>query len=143
MECLPVCLARRSVSTSIARSKSSITLINSLPISSIFPEWVSPPSVLSAIISIYRFPNRRLPTETTTFDIAARKFRNRFHHFKHPRDGLLQDICLFTDDFICDLVCKRQNALEPVQKPHRDLIVFILFLHELNGRASALHLMCQ
>jgi len=49
-------------------------------------------------------------------DIVARKFRNPLHDFEHPGDDLLQDFCLFADDFICDLVRENQNALQPTQK---------------------------
>ena len=53
-------LARRKVSTFIARSKSSMTLANSPSISSIFCGWASPLNVLSAIIS--NFQIQEIPT---------------------------------------------------------------------------------
>src|SRR5258706_4385824 len=49
---LVVSLARRRASKFIARSKSSITSINSLSISSIISGYTGPPIVLATIISI-------------------------------------------------------------------------------------------
>jgi len=60
------------------------------------------------------------------------------HHFKHPRDDLLQEFCLFADELVRDLVRKEQNALQPIQKAQRDLVVLVLFLQELNGQALPL-----
>jgi hypothetical protein len=54
-------------------------------------------------------------------------------HLEHPWDDFLQDICLFADDFICDLVREEQYTLQPVQKDRRHLVVFVLFLQELKG----------
>jgi len=47
------------------------------------------------------------------------------------RDCLLQDFCLFIADPVCDLVRKKQNALQPIQKVRRHLIVLVLFLQKL------------
>jgi len=69
------------------------------------------------------------------FDIVTRKSRDLLHHFEHSRDRLLQYIRLLADDFIYDLVCQRQNALQLVQKGRGCVVVFILFLQELNNQA--------
>ena len=73
----------------------------------------------------------RLPTEPPTFDIVARAIRNFLHHFEHSRDRLLQDIGLFVDDLVYDLVRKNQNPLQTIQKVRRHPIVLVLFLQEL------------
>jgi hypothetical protein len=73
-----------------------------------------------------------------TFDIVTRTFRDLLHHFEHSRDHLLQDIRLFADDFIRDLVRQRHNPLQPIEKARRDLVVFVLFLQELDGRVLPL-----
>jgi len=52
----------------------------------------------------------------TMLDIVARKFSDPLHDFEHSGDGLLQDFRLFADDFICDLVRKKRNALQPTQE---------------------------
>jgi hypothetical protein len=93
-----------------------MTLFKSLPISSIVLGMVSPVTILAAIVSTGYGPKRGLPTETPTFDIVTRKFGDPLHHFEHSRDDSLQDFCLFADNFICDLVCQRQNALQPIEK---------------------------
>jgi hypothetical protein len=54
------------------------------------------------------------------------------HHFEHSRDDLLQEICLFADNFVYDLVRKRQYALQPIENDRWNLVVFILFLPELD-----------
>ena len=105
-----VSFARRRASTFIARSKSSMTLVNSLSISSTLCGWASPLNVLSTIVSIRQFQKCRLPTETPTFDIVARAHCDVLHHFEHSRDCLLQDFGLFVDDLVCDLVRKNQNT---------------------------------
>jgi hypothetical protein len=69
------------------------------------------------------------------FDVVARHFCDPVHHFKHSRDHLLQEIRLFTDDFFRDNVCERQDALQPVQKTRRYLVILVLFFQELNGQA--------
>ena len=74
------------------------------------------------------------------FDIVARKSRDPMHHFEHPRNDLLQDFCLFADDFLCDLVRETQNALQTIQKDRWHMIVFVLFLQELNGQVLPLFL---
>ena len=105
-----------------------MTLVNSLSISSILSGWTSPLNVLSAIISNGQFQRCRLPTETTTFDIVTRTLCDCLHHFEHSRDCLLQDVRLFVDDLVCDLVRKNQNTLQPIQKVQWHLIVLVLFL---------------
>jgi hypothetical protein len=70
-------------------------------------------------------------TESTTLDVVTRTLRNLLHHFEHSRDCLVQDFRLFVDDLVCDLVRKKQNALQPLQKFRRHLVVPILFLQEL------------
>jgi len=40
----------------------------------------------------------------------------------------LQNFCLFTDNFVCNLVGQRQDALQPIQQARWHLVVFILFL---------------
>jgi len=128
---LLVSLAWRRASTFTARSKSSMTLLNSLPISSIFSRWTNPPNVLSAIIRICQIDPRSLRTKVPTFDIVAGIFRDFLHHSEHSRDCLLQDFCFFVYDFVCDLVRKKQNALQPIQKRGWHLVVSVLFLQEL------------
>jgi hypothetical protein len=67
------------------------------------------------------------------------------HHFEHSQDDLLQEVCVFADDFIRDLVRKRQNALQPIENDRWNLVVFILFLQELDRQVlpSASDLMSQ
>ena len=50
----------------------------------------------------------------------------------------LQDFGLFADDFICDLVRKKRNALQPIQKDGGDLVVFVSFLQNLHSQVSPL-----
>jgi len=69
-------------------------------------------------------------------DIVAQKFRNSVHHFEHPWDDILQKFCLFAGDFICNLVRQKQNALQPIEKARRHLVVFSLFFQELNGQCG-------
>ena len=57
------------------------------------------------------------------------------HYSKHSRDELFQDFCLLGDDFIRHLLCQRQNALHPIAKARRHLIILVLFLQELNHEA--------
>jgi hypothetical protein len=66
------------------------------------------------------------------------------HHFEHSWDDLLQQVCL-ADDFVRDLVRKRQNALQPIENDKCNLVVFVLFLQELDRQVlpSASDLMCQ
>ena len=66
-------------------------------------------------------------------DIFARHFCDPAHHFKHPRDDLLQNIRLFTNDFFHDNVRERQDALQPVQKIRGYLVILVLFFQELDG----------
>ena len=111
-ECLRVFLARRRVSfarrrasTFIARSKSSMTLVNSLSISSTLCGWASPLNVLSTIVSICQFQKCRLPTETPMFDIVTRAHCNVLHHFEHSQDCLLQDFRFFFFFGLCMECC--------------------------------------
>ena len=71
-------------------------------------------------------------------DIGARIFRYSIHHLEHPRDDPLQDIGLVAHDFIGDLVCQCDDALQPIEKAQRDLVIFILFFQQLNGQALSL-----
>ena len=59
------------------------------------------------------------------------------HHFEHSRDDLLQDICLFVDDFICDLIRQRHNTLQSIEKPRWYLVAFDLFLQELSSHVTS------
>jgi len=68
------------------------------------------------------------------FDIVARNLCDPVHHFKHARDDLLQEICLFADDFFRDNFRERQNMLQPVQKTRCYLVIFVLFFQELDGQ---------
>jgi hypothetical protein len=68
------------------------------------------------------------------FHVLARYFSDPVHHIEHPREDLLQEICLFTDDFLRDNVRERQDALQPLHKNRRYLVVLVLFLQELNSR---------
>ena len=72
--------------------------------------------------------------QLTTPDIVTREFGDSSHHLEHSRDNFLQNICFFADDFICDFVCQRQNAPQPIQKHRRHLVVFVLFLQELDDQ---------
>jgi len=56
------------------------------------------------------------------------------HYFEHSRDYLFQDVCLFADDFVCNLVRQRQDALQPIQQSRWNLVVFVLFLQELKDQ---------
>ena len=126
--CLPFLLARRRASTFTARSKSSITFVNSLSTSSIISRLVGPP-VLATIISTCQI-QKGLPTAS---DIVARESRGPVHHLECLRDNLLQKIRLFTNYFTRDLIRKQQDALEPIGKAQQHLVVFVLFLQKLHG----------
>ena len=54
-----------------------------------------------------------------------------------------QDFGLFGDDFICDLLRQRQNALQPITKARRHLVKLVLFLQELNRQTLPLPPICQ
>ena len=54
------------------------------------------------------------------------------HYFKHSRDELLQDVCLFGDDFVRYLLRQGQNPLHPIAKTQGHLVILVLFLQELN-----------
>jgi hypothetical protein len=69
------------------------------------------------------------------FHVLARYFSDPVHHLKHPREDLLQEVCLFTDDFLCDNVREMQDALQPLHKTRRYLVVLVLFFQELNSQA--------
>ena len=120
-----------------------MTLVNSLSISPIVSELASPSTVLATLISTRQINKGLLLTQPSAFDIVTGKFRHLFHHFEHSRDDLLQDFHLFADDLIYHLVCQRQNALQPIQNARWNLVVFVLFLQELNGQALLLHLIRQ
>ncbi len=62
------------------------------------------------------------------------------HNFKHSRDELLQDISLFGDNFISDLLRQRQDSLQPITKARGHLVILVLFLQELNHQALLLRL---
>jgi hypothetical protein len=108
-----------------------MTLVNSMFIFSTFGGWSSPLNVLSAIISICEIQKSRLRTETPTLDIVTRTLCDVFHHFEHSRDCLLQDVCLFVDDLVCDLAREKQNALQPIRQVQWHLVVLILFPQKL------------
>jgi len=76
-------------------------------------------------------------------DVLAYKFGDRLHYFEHSRHYFIQDICLFADDFVCDLVRQRRDALQLIQQARWHLIIFILFLQELNDQALPLVLILQ
>ena len=61
-------------------------------------------------------------------DVVARNFRDPGYHFEHSGDDIFQEICLFAEDFICQLVHQRQNALQRIQKAQWRLVVCALFL---------------
>ena len=54
------------------------------------------------------------------------------HDLVHPWDELLQDLCLFGDDFICNLLRQRHDPLQPIAKARGYLIILVLFLQDLN-----------
>ena len=60
------------------------------------------------------------------------------HLFEHSLGDFPQNFCLFADDVICDLLPQRQNAVQPIQEGRRHLVVFILFLQELNSQGLTL-----
>jgi len=69
------------------------------------------------------------------------------HYFVHLRDELLEDFflvgdvfCLVGDDFICDQLRQRNNALQPIEKARGQLVILVLFLQELNPQALFLPL---
>ena len=76
----------------------------------------------------------------TTFDIVACELCNLSHHLEHSLDDVLQDFCLFTNDIVRDLLSQRQYALQSIQERRRHLVIFVLFLQELDSRALALFL---
>jgi len=92
-ECLLVSLAWRRASTFTARLKSSMTLLNSLSISSI--RWIDPPNVLPVVIRFCHIDRRSLRTKMPAFDIVAGIFCNFLHYSEHLRDCLLQDFRFF------------------------------------------------
>jgi|SRR5258706_15961262 len=57
-------------------------------------------------------------------------------YFEHSLDNFFQNLCLFADDVLCNLLPERQNALQPIQECRWHLIVFVLFLQELNSTSS-------
>jgi hypothetical protein len=76
--------------------------------------------------------------------MVTRKLRDLVNHFEHLRDDLLQEVGL-ADDFVHDLVRKWQNALQPIENNRQHLVVFILFLQELDHQAlpSTSEVICQ
>jgi len=56
------------------------------------------------------------------------------HHFEHLRDNLIQNLCLFADNFVCNLVRQRQDALQPIQEGRWHLVVLVLFPQELDDQ---------
>jgi len=69
------------------------------------------------------------------FDVVARYLRDVVHHLIHSRDDILQQVCLFADDFVRDNIRERQNVLQPVQKIRYYLVVLVLCFQKLNVRA--------
>ena len=65
------------------------------------------------------------------------------HYFKHSWDELLQDFCLFGDDFICDLLRQGQYSLYPIAKPRGHLVILVLLLQELNRPTLLVPLVCR
>jgi len=65
------------------------------------------------------------------------------HYFKHSRDELFEDFCLFGDDFICYLLRQRQNTLYPITKARRQSVILVLLLQELNHEALLRTPICQ
>ena len=57
------------------------------------------------------------------------------HYLEHSRGELLQDFCLFGDDFVCNLLRQGQNPLHLIEKAQGHLVILVLFLQELNRRA--------
>jgi light-regulated signal transduction histidine kinase (bacteriophytochrome) len=70
------------------------------------------------------------------FDVVTQHFCDPVHHFKHSLEDLLQEIRLFADDFFRDNTRKGQDALQPVQKTRRNMVVLDLLIQELKGQAS-------
>ena len=68
-------------------------------------------------------------------DIVTRKFGHPVHDLEHSRNNCLQEIRLFADDFICDLIRQGQNALQAIEKARRHFVIFVPFLQELSGQA--------
>jgi hypothetical protein len=69
------------------------------------------------------------------FEVVTRHFCDPVHHFRHSRDDLLQEIRLFTNDFIRNNVSERQDALQSVHNTQQYFVALVLFLQELNGQA--------
>ena len=65
------------------------------------------------------------------------------HYFKHSWDEVLQDLCLLGDNFICNLLHQRQNALHSIAKTRGHLVILVLFFQELHRHALLLPLVCQ
>ena len=75
---------------------------------------------------------RRSPTKTSTSDVVACKFRYSLHHLEHSWDNFFQDIRFLTHGFIRNPVRQRQKAMQSVEEAQRYLVIFILFLQELD-----------
>ena len=57
------------------------------------------------------------------------------HYGKHSWDEVLQYLCLLGDNFICDLLRQRQNALHSIAKARGHVVILVLFFQELNPRS--------
>ena len=53
-------------------------------------------------------------------------------------ESKLQDFCLLGDNFICDLLRQRQNALHAIAKARGHLVILALFFQELNRQTLPL-----
>jgi len=106
--------------------------VNFPSISLIVSRWTGTPPVPTAIDQQQDLVKSKKRPPTTS-DIVARNFRDSVNHLERFRDDL-QKICLFADDFISDLVRKRQKALQPIAKARQRLVVSVLLLQELNGQ---------
>ena len=113
-------------------------------ISSIVPGWTSPPTVLAAIISTFQIQKRRLPTKTPAADMVAQIFRNSLRFFEHLQEIISSNISVsWADDFVRDPGCQWRDASQSSEKFQRNLVTFVLFFEELNGRALSLPLIRQ
>ena len=65
------------------------------------------------------------------------------HYFKHSRDELLQDFCLFGHDLICHLFRQRQNPLHPTAKTRGHLVILVLFLQQLQPQGLLIPLISR
>jgi len=75
--------------------------------------------------------------------MLARKFRYLLHHFEHVRGTPIQYFQILAADVFNNCVCQPQNVLQPFEKSEHHVVVFLLFLQELDCQALPLILIRQ